>query len=111
MGSVRDRDGAGLGGRLHARRDVGRIAENVGLDAGAFPYDYRTRIDADARGEFRVPGLLVELRDRVEDCEARSGGALGVIVSARTASTRGVRSSLAPNRRNCGTVDTHCPFN
>ena len=71
---------AGFGGRLHPRRDIGRVAEDVGLLAGARANHHRARIDADPRGQLGVRRLLVELRYRVEDREARARGALGVVV-------------------------------
>jgi hypothetical protein len=48
--------------------------------AGARANYHCTRVDPDASRKLRVPSLLVELRDRIEDCKARACGALGVAV-------------------------------
>src|ERR1700674_5617440 len=80
MRVVCDRDRAWFGGRLNPRRDIGHVAKDVRLVAGAFTNHHRARIDTDPCGELRMSGLFVELFDRVEEREARASGALGVVV-------------------------------
>ena len=75
-----DQNRAGFSSRLHPRGDIGRVAENVGLLAGARANHHRARIDPDPCGELWMRGLFVELRDRVEDRETRTRGTLGVVV-------------------------------
>jgi hypothetical protein len=76
----RDCHGVGICRRLDPRGDIRSVAKDVDLTAGAFANDHRTGIDADSRGKLRMPGLLVELRYPVDDCEARADRALGIIV-------------------------------
>jgi hypothetical protein len=64
MRCVANGDSARFGGGLNPRRDVWRVAEDVGIATGALSHHYRPRIDADPRGEFCMSGLLIELRDR-----------------------------------------------
>ena len=54
MRCVGDHNGAGFGGRLYSRRDIGRVAKDIGLLARAGAYHYRARIDADPRGQLWV---------------------------------------------------------
>jgi hypothetical protein len=42
MHRVGDHHGAGFGGSFHPRGDIGRIAEDVGLLAGASTHHHRT---------------------------------------------------------------------
>src|SRR5260370_12869447 len=80
MRSLSDSDGARIRSRLHSCSNIGGVAEDIGGIDGAFTNYHQTRIDADPRGQLRMPGLFVELGDRVEDREAGARGALGVVV-------------------------------
>ena len=80
MRRIGDHHRARLRRRLHPRGDIGRVAEDVGVLARARANHHRARIDADPRRQLRVRRMFVELRDRVEDREARAGGAFGVVV-------------------------------
>jgi len=72
---------ARFGGGLHTRGDIRRVAENVGVLACARANHNRSGIDADARRQRRVlRGLFVELGDSLENREASTRRALGVIV-------------------------------
>ena len=42
MGILGDQHRAGCGGFLHPRRDIGRVAEYVGVFAGARAHHHRT---------------------------------------------------------------------
>ena len=83
MRSVGDRDRAGFRRRLHPRGDIGRVAEDLRLVAGAAANHHRARIDPDPGGELRMSRLFVELRDRVENRQARARRTLGVVVVRR----------------------------
>ena len=52
--AVGDQHRAGCRGRLHPRGDIGRVAEDVGVLAGARAHHHRARIDADPRGQLGV---------------------------------------------------------
>jgi hypothetical protein len=68
-----------LGQRLHARSDIGRVAENL---AGRIDHD-RARFDADPSDEFRSarsPTSALQLGQRALDRESRTNGALGVVL-------------------------------
>jgi hypothetical protein len=80
MRRISDRHGARFGSRLHPRRDVRHVAEDLRLVARALTDHDQARIDADPCGQLRVTGLLVELHYRVEEREARACGALGIVV-------------------------------
>ena len=47
MRGVGDYDHARFSGRLYTRRDVGRVAKDVGVLAGASAHHHRARIDTD----------------------------------------------------------------
>ena len=68
----RNEDRAGLRHRLHARRDVGRIAENIGFAASALAHNHRSGLDAYPNGELQVvlaKQPLVQRRDIIYDCK------------------------------------------
>ena len=48
MRRVGDQHRAGFRGRLHPRRDIGRVAEYIGILARACAHHHRARIDADS---------------------------------------------------------------
>ena len=83
MRSVANSNRAGFRCNLYSRGDIGGVAEDLRLVARALGDHDRARIDADPCGQLRMAGLLVELRDRVENREACAGGALGVVVVRR----------------------------
>ena len=75
----RDHDRTRLGQRLHPRRDVGRVAENLARRID----HHRPGFDADAGGERRLAGagvLAVQLGERALDRERRPHRALGIVL-------------------------------
>jgi hypothetical protein len=88
MGRAGHDYGVSFGGCLDARRDVGSIAKRIDRLSGAGANYYAPRIDPDPNRELRVCRLLVELRDRVENREARAYRTLGIIFRALLGSRR-----------------------
>ncbi len=75
----RDQHRAGLGQRLHTRRDVGDVPVNLARRV----HHCRTGFETDAGGKFRLAGtrvLAVELSQCTLDCECRAHRALGIVL-------------------------------
>jgi hypothetical protein len=75
----RDQNRAGLGQRLHPRRDVGDVPVNLARRV----HHCRTGFETDAGGKFRLAGtrvLAVELSQCTLDCECRAHRALGIVL-------------------------------
>ena len=66
--------------RLDPRRNIRRVAEDVGVFADARTHHHRTRINANPRGKVCCHAFLVELRYGLEDRQSRPSGSLGVVV-------------------------------
>jgi hypothetical protein len=75
-----DQNRVRLSDRLHARGDIRRVAEYVGVFTGAHAHHHRPRMDPDPRRQLCAPGLLVELRDIVDNRQAGTRGTLRVVV-------------------------------
>src|SRR5690349_3954162 len=75
-----NQDGVRKGGSLETCGDIRGFTKNIGLAADARTNHYRTRIDADPRGQCRARGVLAEFRNGIDDGQASTRSALGIVV-------------------------------